>query len=397
MIKKRFFLATEILGLLTVTLALHSCVHKPKGGFTIEGTYKNAEKLAATAGPVNQVYLLALPPGRDQAQPPIMLDSAKISGNEGHFTLTGITHDQEIYEVVFGVDILAVPVVNDAPEIKMTVDLGKKDDFYDVSGSEASSQLKDLVNLFGRKNFEMERTMAKLDSLKAVHASDTVILAATDKKNRAIQDVNTYLKQVLNTNNNAPVSGLALGWASRSFTKAEFEAALDNLVRKFPTNTIIQMMKKDYETQLSQLENQDSNWVGKQAPELTLPDVNGHEVSLSSFKGKYLLVDFWASWCSPCRGENPNVVAAYKEFKDKNFTVLGVSLDKDKDAWQEAIKEDHLTWTHVSDLKFWQSKAVEIFHFNGIPFNVLIDPQGKIIGQGLRGEELEGKLKEVLK
>jgi thiol-disulfide isomerase/thioredoxin len=119
-------------------------------------------------------------------------------------------------------------------------------------------------------------------------------------------------------------------------------------------------------------------------------------VSLSSFHGKYLLVDFWASWCGPCRAENPNVVRAYNEFKGKNFAILGVSLDKERDAWLEAIRADGLGWTHVSDLKFWQSKAVETFNFNGIPFNVLIDPQGTVIAEGLRGEFLEEKLKEVL-
>jgi len=396
MINKRIFLKTAI-GLMSVTLALTACVQKKKGGFTVEGAFKNADKLSVTDGPVNRVYLLELPSGKDQSQPPIVLDSAKLTGNNGHFTLTGMTHSQEIYEVVFGNDLLAVPVVNDVPEMKINVDLGKKDDFYDISGSEASNQLKDLVNLFGRKDYEVGRSMTQLDSLKSIHASDSAMLAATDVKNRAIQDLNTYLKQFLNTNNNAPVSALALGWASRSLTKSEFEAILDNLVKKFPTSPIIQGIKLDYDKQVAQLEKQNSSWVGRQAPELSLPDVNGRNVSLSSFKGKYLLVDFWASWCGPCRAENPNVVAAYREFKDKNFTILGVSLDKEKGAWQDAIKEDHLTWTHVSDLKYWQSQAVETFHFEGIPFNVLIDPDGKIIGQGLRGDELENKLKEVLK
>ena len=137
--------------------------------------------------------------------------------------------------------------------------------------------------------------------------------------------------------------------------------------------------------------------LGKLAPNLTMPDLNGKAVSISSFKGKFLLVDFWASWCGPCRQENPNVVAAYNRFKTKNFTILGVSLDQDKDAWQAAIAKDNLTWNHMSDLKQWQSAAVQTYGFEGIPFNVLIDPTGKIIASGLRGEQLEKKLEEVLK
>ncbi len=150
--------------------------------------------------------------------------------------------------------------------------------------------------------------------------------------------------------------------------------------------------------QIAQQQRQDtaSNWVGKQAPEFVMPDVNGHPVSLASYRGKYLLVDFWASWCGPCRAENPNVVKVHNEFKGKNFAILGVSIDKERDAWQEAIRADGLDWTHVSDLKKWNSKAVGIFKFEGIPFNLLIDPQGKVIATGLRGDDLENKLKEVL-
>ena len=137
--------------------------------------------------------------------------------------------------------------------------------------------------------------------------------------------------------------------------------------------------------------------IGQPAPEIALPDTTGQVVKLSSMKGKYVLVDFWASWCGPCRGENPNVVAAYNQFKDKNFTVLGVSLDEDKDKWLQAIKADNLNWKQVSDLKGWQNATVKLYGYDGIPYNVLLDPQGKIIATSLRESALQNKLSEVLK
>jgi peroxiredoxin len=155
-------------------------------------------------------------------------------------------------------------------------------------------------------------------------------------------------------------------------------------------------MEKNSQPPPDQQSSGAESWVGKTVPELVMPDPNGKAVSISSFKGKFLLIDFWASWCGPCRMENPNVVKAYNEFKGKNFTILGVSLDKDKDSWKKAIMQDHLNWSQMSDLKYWNSQAVEIFGFQGIPFNVLVDPSGKVIAESLRGEELDAKLRQVL-
>lgn len=139
--------------------------------------------------------------------------------------------------------------------------------------------------------------------------------------------------------------------------------------------------------------------IGRFAMEFTQNDTSGNPVSLSSFKGKYLLVDFWASWCGPCRAENPNVVKAFNAYKDKGFHILGVSLDQPNahDKWMKAIHDDKLTWTHVSDLKYWKNAVAVQYGIQAIPQNLLLDKDGKIIAKNLRGEELAAKLEELLK
>lgn len=172
-------------------------------------------------------------------------------------------------------------------------------------------------------------------------------------------------------------------------------AAVENIYKELAASVQNSTAGKNFEKTITGWKN---TAIGATAPEFTQNNTEGTPVRLADFRGKYVLIDFWASWCGPCRAENPHVVKAYEKYKDKNFTILGVSLDQPtgKEAWIKAIADDNLTWTQVSDLKFWENEAARLYGIRGIPQNYLLDPKGKIIAKNLRGEALDKKLAEVI-
>jgi len=172
-------------------------------------------------------------------------------------------------------------------------------------------------------------------------------------------------------------------------TDFEFlDSLITGLDQKYPNTKTIVTLKQ----QLNELRTLS---VGQPAPEIALPNPEGKMVKLSDLRGKYVLIDFWAAWCKPCREENPNVVRLYQQYKDRGFEVFGVSLDRTKEAWVKAIEEDGLEWTQVSDLQYFNSEAAATYQINAIPATYMLDPEGKIIAKDLRGSSLENKLKEL--
>lgn len=265
--------------------------------------------------------------------------------------------------------------------------------FVEITGSPEIELIRKAQNIL--QSGERSPAIAKLneDFQVAVKNKDNGQIAALQAA--YMKEIKKSHDQVAELFRNEPASlGVINMLQSNTLDKdnyfSTYEAVAEKLKKEWPNYQVA----KDF---IAMVDGMKKLAIGQPAPEIALPDTTGQVVKLSSLKGKYVLVDFWAKWCGPCRQENPNVVRAFHKYKAKGFTVFGVSLDRNKQDWMQAIKQDGLAWTHVSDLKYWQSEAAKTYNITGIPFSLLLDPDGKIIAKNLRGAALEAKLEEVLK
>jgi peroxiredoxin len=349
-----------------------SCNKKTTGGFTIDGTVSGADS--------GWVLLKKRSEGKA-----ITADSVQIK--EGKFAFAGKVDMPEVYYLKLKNKDGALPffVENAAITIKLNADSLEKSV---VTGSASQDQFVAYQKEDKVYNDKMEALYG--DYMKAKEAKDTVTTKKIDVAFDSLQKAQSdFTKGYILKNGKSVVAAYLAISNAYAFSLDDLKAINKAFDPSIANSDYVKKLA-ERETILTKVQ------VGQPAPEFTQNDSTGKPVSLSSFKGKVVLVDFWAAWCGPCRAENPNVVAAYKKFNSKGFTVLGVSLDTDKAKWEAAIAKDGLTWTHVSDLVGWENAAAKQYGVMSIPANFLLDKEGKIIGASLRGEDLTKKLEEVL-
>lgn len=374
--------------------------------FTVRGVITNHT--------ARMIYLEEVPATGMQ---PMLVDSVTI-GKDGKFTLTADPEESVVFNLRLDQHIYPVAsVINDAPVIDINIQLSKENnqfaETYEVKSSPASQEMKDFMVAFNNDLQKIFVNDRQADSLRNAGVADSVLLSMLADRRTIAQQIKRYSEQAFARANNPALLLFELGYYQSTANASNFgleplsneqvSEIVGRSARQFPAHNGMAAVNTSLQKQMQQLQEQAerkklASWIGKKAPDFSLPDINGRQVKLSSFRGRYVLVDFWASWCGPCRNENPNVVNAYQRYKDKNFTVLGVSLDRPgaKEQWMKAIRDDKLDWTHVSDLQFWNSPVVPLYGLEGIPFNVLVDPDGKVVAEGLRGPDLAAKLEELL-
>ncbi len=362
--------------------------------FSIEGNLDNANN--------ERLYLLELKTDGVNKVDSVQLDQ------DGEFEFEGYTEVAKFFLVRTSPQNSVTLVVEPDNHITLKGDAQNMGNDYKVSGSEGSREIMKL-----RKR--LESTIASLDSLGQIYQNNPDQETQDDLKNRLnkesrkiVQDQKEYTKDFIDRNINSLASLMALYQqiGPRSYVLnpqqdfAYFEKVDSALMANYPNSEPVKSLHSQVEEMKKKMEADNAAserlGVGKEAPEIVLPNPEGDTVRLSSLRGDYVLLDFWAAWCKPCRVENPNLVETYKKFKDEDFEIYQVSLDKSRSDWLNAIEKDELgDWYHVSDLEFWNSRAAQKYNIRSIPASFLLNKQGEIIAKNLRGDDLPAKLNEI--
>ena len=249
-----------------------------------------------------------------------------------------------------------------------------------------------LLDIKPGETVDITYNINNFDKITVKGSEGTIFYIENVKKLRTLPNEtaqNNFIDSLVNANTDKLICALFAMSLDYGLYKDTHKKLLANLEKDFADNELYKQYKNDFESK-------SKTSIGAVPPEIALPNPDGKIVKLSSLRGQYVLIDFWASWCRPCRGESPNLVAAYNKYHKKGFTIYSVSLDKSKDSWVKAIASDNLgAWTHVSDLKGWRSVAGQAYGVNSIPSNFLLDKDGKIIAKNLRGTALDKKLAEI--
>ncbi len=365
--------------ILTAITVFNSCTNNNE--FVINGKAVNAEK-------VNKVYLFAA----DSTGNMRAVDSTFLNEDQ-EFKLKYASVQPRFYQLIIG-DNSYMIIAKNGNKINFETDFRNPNKAYEAKGSEEEKEITAFNKILDQYS-QSSNALAKdytyqiqADTLKR----DSLIEAFTKQSKNLAKPFMAKAYAFIQENKDALTSFFAAN-IILGVDPVTYELPIINYAEevksKFPDNRDVQLFVK-------QMELQKKIAIGAQAPEIALPDTNGKEEKLSSHKGKYVLVDFWASWCAPCREENPNIVKLHQKFKEKGFTVFGVSLDDNTDAWKKAIADDHLYWTQVSELKQWDTKAAKDYQVNAIPASFILNKEGKIIAKNLRGEDLEAFLSRTL-
>jgi peroxiredoxin len=377
----KYLKAFVVLSSLAALVACHNKTGNSSSTFELTGKLSEA-------GPGIPIYL-----DRISQEGTTHLDSTKI-GNDGTFSFhtTGIIKGFYILRITQS--DFATLILDSTERVHVTGDAQFLGNTYDVSGSKDSKLFCDLNNV-------SKINSIRLDSLQKVFEARANMMggnkARLDSLNKVIEvpydtllhQHARYLASFLKSNLTSFASLAATEQLSPDKYLSLFISLDSGLTKTYPGSPYVKL----FDDKVSAMKRVA---IGAMAPEISLPDTNGKTVNLSNFKGKVVLIDFWASWCAPCRASLPNVVKMYDKYKGKGFVVLSVSLDKDKDAWLEAIHKFKLNWTQVSDLKYWDSKVVGLYNINSIPFTVLVSVDGKIIDKNLDEQTMDEEIGNLL-